>query len=529
MGPTRNARALALAALVGACAAGSQPIRVNVVGYLPDAFKLATIAAPVCAGNWSIVDVDTGAHALRGTLSELQSRTRGTLCLANFSALTKPGTYELRVAGLGHTQPFPVGPTALNRPFRMAMAGFYMARCGQATPPLEPSDELVLATSKGRMYEHGECHMNDGTVDDKHTHAGHLEHVDATGGWHDAGDYGKYVVNTGITVGMLMYAWEHFQGRMACADLGLPDGETAVPDFLDEVRWGVAWMLKMQRPDGWVYHKLTPSHFEGFGDLPDTDRAQRYFSPVSSAATGDVAAAGAQCARIFAPYDAALSARCLAAARLAYDALATQPDVVVPDLSGFGTGTYNNQDWHGDVGVRLWAAAELYETTREPRFLADTEGFLRRFDAPSATCGEINQPNSGLNCKVCDQFDWGDKRNLGSIRYATLKVGSRDTDPRDPALVAEVAEQLRVRAHSAPLSRAPAGRPPAAEQSRFEGAGPHRRARASMNPPHPLARPTRIVLRTPPHRARRSWPTSSCAPGATMHMRPLLAGTPSGA
>jgi len=436
MGPTRNARALALAALVGACAAGSQPIRVNVVGYLPDAFKLATIAAPVCAGNWSIVDVDTGAHALRGTLSELQSRTRGTLCLANFSALTKPGTYELRVAGLGHTQPFPVGPTALNRPFRMAMAGFYMARCGQATPPLEPSDELVLATSKGRMYEHGECHMNDGTVDDKHTHAGHLEHVDATGGWHDAGDYGKYVVNTGITVGMLMYAWEHFQGRMACADLGLPDGETAVPDFLDEVRWGVAWMLKMQRPDGWVYHKLTPSHFEGFGDLPDTDRAQRYFSPVSSAATGDVAAAGAQCARIFAPYDAALSARCLAAARLAYDALATQPDVVVPDLSGFGTGTYNNQDWHGDVGVRLWAAAELYETTREPRFLADTEGFLRRFDAPSATCGEINQPNSGLNCKVCDQFDWGDKRNLGSIRYATLKVGSRDTDPRDPALVA---------------------------------------------------------------------------------------------
>lgn len=241
----------ALVALVRPSAAGTN-IRINAVGYLPTAPKLATVAASACGGNWSIVDVSSGARPLHGNLTDLPTARRGTLCLANFTALSATGTYKLVVQGVGRSPPFPVGPAALNRPFRMAMAGFYMARCGQAVPPLPESDELITEDSNGRPFEHGICHTDDALVDEKHTHASEAEvgRIDATGGWHDAGDYGKYSVNTGYTLGVLMYAWEHFKSRLECADLGLPDAPVPVPDYLDEVRWGMAWLLKMQRADG---------------------------------------------------------------------------------------------------------------------------------------------------------------------------------------------------------------------------------------------------------------------------------------
>lgn len=194
-----------------------------------------------------------------------------------------------------------------------------------------------------------------------------------------------------------------------------------------------------------VYHKLTGSHFEGFGELSDADDTRRFLSPVSSAATADLAATGAQCARIFALYDPDLATRCLAAARSAYNALAQNPQPTIPDLSAFGTGTYNNPDWHMDVGVRLWAATELFEATHEHGFLADAEELLRRMDAPTQLCHEVNQPGSGGSCKVSTQFDWDDQRNFGAIRYLGFKHSGRDKDPRDPALVAETTEQLRVR------------------------------------------------------------------------------------
>lgn len=440
-------RLLVVAALAGRCAAGgSLQIRINVVGYVPDGPKLATVAVPSCGGNWSLVDMATGARPLRGTLAALPSASRAPPpCLANFSAITAPGVYKLSVQGVGHSPPFPVGPSALNRPFRMAMAGFYMARCGQATPPLPESDELVTVDSTGRPFAHEACHLEDGISDAKHTHAERTELIDATGGWHDAGDYGKYSVNTAFALGVLMYGWEHFSGRMQCADLGLPGGAPPVPDYLDEVRWGMSWLLKMQGPDGWVFHKLTGSHFEGFGELSDGDENKRFLSPVSSAATADLAATGAQCSRVFAQHDAALAAKCLAAARAAYAALVAQPEPVIPDLSAFNTGTYNNPSWQMDVGVRLWAAVELYATTREPPFLRDAEALMARFDAPPELCAQLSQPGLGGSCKVSTQFDWDDQRNFGAIRYLSLRLGARDKDLREPALVANATEQLRVR------------------------------------------------------------------------------------
>lgn len=409
------------------------------MGYVPYGPKLATMAMSVCGSNFSLVDAHTNAAALVGQTVPVLSLERSTLCVANFTSVSATGIYRLVVDGLGTSPPFPIGINAMNRPFRMAMAAFYMARCGQDVPPLPASEELVTVASSGRPFSHDICHLRDGVVDLKHTHESTEANVDGSGGWHDAGDYGKYSVNTAFTLGMLMYGWEHFEQRMACADLGLPaSAKTPVADYLDEVRWGMAWLLKMQRPDGLVYHKLTGSHFEGFGELSDGDDATRYFSPWGTAATGDLAATGAQCYRVFAKHDPAFSQACLAAARRAYAALALHPEQQTPDLSAFGTGTYVTADPLWDVGVRIWAATEMFESTRELPYLEEAERLLRTLDAPSDSCAQITQPESSGSCKVSDQLDWDDQRNLGALRYLTLSSPAG----RSQELYSQVREQL---------------------------------------------------------------------------------------
>jgi endoglucanase len=411
------------------------------------------VEAGGCGGDWSVTNSTGNEVVLSGKTAELHTLERGHLCLVNFTALNATGEYRLNVGGIGHAaDSFRIGPSALNKPFSMAMAGFYMARCGQATPALPESDELVTATGSGRKFEHKACHMDDGLIDAKHTHEPVDSHVNATGGWHDAGDYGKYSINTAFTVGVLMYGWEHFRSRMECMTLGLPAGEPRLPDYLDEVRWGVAWLLKMQRPDGFVYHKLTPSHFESFGDLSHEDRSARYMAPWSTAATADLAAVGAQCARVFAKFDSPLAGRCLSAARRAYEALQAHPDQQLPDLSGFGTGAYVIHDPWRESGLRMWAAIELYETTREVPFLADAEERLRSFDAPLEACLVKEQVEAGPRCKVAERMDWDEQRNLGVIRYLTLALG-RDRDLRSPALVRELREHLAVCARAAVHAR----------------------------------------------------------------------------
>jgi hypothetical protein len=140
-------------ALARGCAAGSMPIRMNLVGYLPTAPKLATVEAGGCGGDWTVVNSPGKEVVMLGKTVELPTLDRGHLCLVNFTALNATGEYTLNVGGIGHSPgSFRISPSALNKPFSMALAGFYMARCGQATPALPESDDLVTATQSGRKF-----------------------------------------------------------------------------------------------------------------------------------------------------------------------------------------------------------------------------------------------------------------------------------------------------------------------------------------------------------------------------------------
>jgi endoglucanase len=408
-------------------------VRVNSVGYLPERQKRATIVLP--PGTSSLADSkaevrDASTDAMVATCvvtgPTSDSATAATVYVADFTDFGTPGEYYIAVPSLTVG-----GGPATSTKFRIAadvyrdalvrgMLGLYGQRCGQA----------VTIRLDDKQWSHPACHMDDAYLDYLTFES---KKKPSVGGWHDAGDYGKYITNGAFSAGTMLAAWEHFQPALQTLAIpALPETGGAIPDFLDEVKWQLDWLLTTQLEDGGVPHKLTALDFEGFV-MPQEDGARRYFTPVGTAATGDFVAVMAQAARMYMPYDAAAATKYLAAARLGYTYLGAHTGPAVPDTDAFTTGGYGQGS---DASNRLWAAAELWETTGEAAFLADVE---TRIGVPS----------------VDANFDWANPQNLGLFTYLLSK-----RDGRNPTLVAglttaatTVANRLSDTAHASAFGR----------------------------------------------------------------------------
>ncbi|HLP02724.1 MAG TPA: glycoside hydrolase family 9 protein [Opitutaceae bacterium] len=385
-------------------------IRLSTIGYTPEAVKAATVVA---ARAWAfrLVEAESGAEAFRGELSQAV-RTAATdtdeeVRMADFSAFAKPGRYVLEVDGVGKSEPFAIGPQVWNEAFRLVTRGMYLWRCGTE----------VHAEWRGRTYHEAPCHLEDGLLDAVGGPTGAMRK--GTGGWHDAGDYNKYVVNAGVTVGLMFKAWEQFRPGIEEVALDLPESGRGLPDLLAELKYEFDWLFTMQADDGSAYHKLTARDFRYWGPA-EGDRSPRFFTPWGSTATADFAAMMALGARHFREFDTAYAERCLAAARRSWAFLVAHPGNHAPDQSGFHTGGYDVPDW----SHRLWAAAELWETTGEPEFLAE---FERR-----ALSVEFSLHGPG----------WGDVRDLALGTYLT----SHRPEGRNAALVRHLTGNLLAQA-----------------------------------------------------------------------------------
>lgn len=392
---TRLAVALASGLLLSAvCAAQEAPlIRLNTIGYLSGREKKATIAAP-CT-NFVVVRVKDGAKVFAGRVTGpvLNDDTSEQLCTADFSALKKPGQYQLDVVGVGRSAPFRVAAEVYREPFYTVMRGFYLWRCGTA----------VGSTNNGNVFHHEACHTNDAWLD--FVGGGHAQ-KDGTKGWHDAGDYNKYVVNAGVTVGCLFRAWEDFGPQIRKVRLDIPESGGPLPDFLAELKWELDWLLTMQAPDGSVYYKLSARRFCPF-IMPEQETEERYFTPWGSEATVSFVAMTAQAARLFRPYDPAFADRCLQAAQKSHQFLKAHPEFHRADQSGFRTGGYRTDN----PSNRLWALAELWETTGAPDVLRDLEANVKEAEG-----------------KVDADFDWSKVKNLGLLTYLLSKRPGRDKE-----------------------------------------------------------------------------------------------------
>ncbi|MGH7577413.1 MAG: glycoside hydrolase family 9 protein [Longimicrobiales bacterium] len=366
-------------------------IRLNQIGFYPFAPKQAFIVGVPSAETFYVLDVagDTVYSALLGAWRSTELSSDSTR-LADFSALSNTGRYVLRVPGLGDSHPFEIRPRAHELMARAALKGFYYQRASTA---LESRFAGEWARDAGHPDTSVLVHASAATAERP---VG--TRVSSPGGWYDAGDYNKYIVNSGITVATLLSLYEDFPEQVAALDVDIPESGDALPDLLDETLWNVRWMLAMQDPDdGGVYHKLTAANFEGFL-MPAQARAQRYVVQKSTAATLDFAAAMAQASRVLRrlaqePPDRAEPGRAgevrtsatpqhdvlgpladstLAAARLAWSWARQHADVAYdqrrlnetfdPDIE---TGTYGARELDDE---RIWAAVELFLTTREDSF-----------------------------------------------------------------------------------------------------------------------------------------------------------------
>ncbi|HEY3388880.1 MAG TPA: glycoside hydrolase family 9 protein [Prolixibacteraceae bacterium] len=375
--------------------AQNQSIHLNSLGFLPLSSKEASITGE--AKSFVIKKVVDQKVIFKGSISDpvFQKDVNQNVSVADFSSFAQTGEFYLELPDGTKSLTFGISPKVYNQAFYTSMRGFYLWRCGTA----------VEGDYKGIHYKHDACHLDDGYEDFQGKPG---VRRDGTGGWHDAGDYGKYVVNAGVTVGMMFMAWDQFQDKLKNFSLDLPETAKGYPDFLKELKWETDWLLTMQYTDGSgkVAHKLTRKNFEPFCK-PEEDKAKRYFTDWSSAAVADFVAMMAQAARYFEPYDKAYSQKCLAAAHLSYKFLKENPEDKRFDQGEFKTGGYQTTD-NDD---RLWAAAEMWETT-------GNEAFLKDFEQQAET----------LKFQIDEDWDWGDVSNLGMFEYALSKKSGKNPE-----------------------------------------------------------------------------------------------------
>jgi endoglucanase len=364
------------AALAAGAESASLAIKVDQVGYLLDGPKVAFVSAP--AATFQVRRCSDNVVVFQATLAPPQVDTNSgdQVQAADFSGLQQAGSYYIEVPGVGRSWNFTLGKNVFDRTYYLAMRGFYGQRCGTAVDlgPEFPG------------YSHPACHLHG----EFHPSSGAKGTRDNIGGWHDAGDYGRYMVNSGIATGTLLWAWEIYGEKLKNISLKIPESGNGTPDILNEARWNLEWMLKMQDDDGGAWHKQTSTHFSGFVAPQDDTLPSEVIGTgaapwKSTCATADLAAVAAIAARVYQPYDAKFAGRALEAARRAWAWTAQHPDVTFRNPPGISTGEYADANCADE---RLWAAAELGRTTGEPAFhnffLQNYAQFLPTLDTPPA-------------------------------------------------------------------------------------------------------------------------------------------------
>ena len=269
---------------------------------------------------------------------------------------------------------------------------FYLQRCGG-----------TLQQNYAGDFSHPACHTAPSRI------YGTEEFLSVSGGWHDAGDYGRYSAPGAKAAADLLLAYLAAPALFGDGT-GIPESGNSVPDLLDEARWELEWMRKMIRPDGAVYHKVTCANFCGMIP-PQQEREETVVSPVSTTATGDFAGTFALASRVFAPFDPAFAAACLDAARRTYAFLRLSPPLPFHNPADIATGEYDD---NCDLDERFFAASSLFSATGERAYLDDATA-LWSAELP-VSLGWEDMAGYGYLCLLFSPFAASDEPFLQALR-----------------------------------------------------------------------------------------------------------------
>lgn len=345
-------------------------ICLNQIGFYPNAAKIAAVKGSRSEDVFFITSTNLRDTLFSGKLSaEKQSYNSSAITrIADFSAFQKKGSYVMLVPQLGRSYIFAIGDAIHKEVTAASLKGFYFQRVSM---PLLP--QYASKWHRGSGHPDTEVLVHPSAASAARPAGFKLS---SPGGWYDAGDYNKYIVNSGITTYTLLAAYEDYPEYFKNQHLNIPESGNALPDILDEVLYNLRWMLTMQDPaDGGVYHKLTNASFDGM-IMPGVTTAPRYAVQKSTAAALNLVAVAAHAATVFKPFSKALPGladSCMQVAKKAWAWAEKNPAVLYEQEAmnkqfepKVTTGTYGDRNVSDEW---FWAAAEMLLATGDGAYL----------------------------------------------------------------------------------------------------------------------------------------------------------------
>lgn len=349
-------------------------IFVNQIGYVTNGTKSAYAKASLeNDGSFSIKNAKTKEAVFTGKLTAAPEDplTGEPILSADFSSFCTDGEYILSI-GDEESFSFKIGSKLYGNLFFSVLDYFRLSRCGQEI--------------EGGKWSHTACHTGLAEI------YGTDEKKEADGGWHDAGDYGRYIVPGAKAVMDLLGTYDFCKDKFEKFDI------------LAEVRFELEWMLKLQREDGGVYHKISCYHFCAFIN-PQDEKDKLVIAPVSTAATADFAGCLAHSSKYYMESDPSFAQKLVDAALRAQAYLDCHDDELYKNPQEITTGGYG--DWNVK-DERYFALCALYEVTGNKEFL------FKAFDVKKAALALPEDPSIPWKKNWMEAFSWGCVASYGT-------------------------------------------------------------------------------------------------------------------
>lgn len=327
-------------------------IVLNQLGFYPGTTKYAvSLSSKEKSGindKFEIVRSD-GKVVMKGSLTKAKyfKDSDENAGLIDFSSLTEEGKYYIKVGNL-KSHSFIISDKVWDELSDALLKSYYYQRCSYSLSPA-----YAGKWSRNKGHDDTVCHVHPSANSDKKT-------ISSPGGWYDAGDYGKYVVNSGVTLATLLYVAEHYPQLYPDMSLNIPESGNKVSDLIDEIKFELDWLFTMQDSDGGVFFKLTSKYFCGMV-MPEKDNLPRYVIGKTTSSALNFSAVMATAYRVFKNIDSEYAEKCLKSSINAWKWSRNNPVSVFKNPADISTGEYGDGNLDDEF---VWAASELYLSTK---------------------------------------------------------------------------------------------------------------------------------------------------------------------